>query len=222
MLGQYIDFIELTRIFAYHSDMKKIIISILLVTVLCTASVFAQNWTVSLTAGYDHQSCNDNSCDAFGITFGARSKFNEKLDMYADFSTHFAGTYKFVIDKDTKLSLPEKKMGFKSHLGFIYNVSTNSENFNLGLGLGASLARSTAAKELGTDQEKYGFTNLGIALIGIGQYKINDKFALQGEIIPDMYFMNWNTKKEDHRTTIDQSNKLGFGLSAKLGVAYSF
>lgn len=202
--------------------MKKIILSILLVTVLCTASVFAENWTFSLTAGYDHQSCNDNSCDAFGITLGARSKFNEKLDMYADFSVHAAGTYKFVIDEDTKLSLPKNKLGFKSHLGLLCNVPVKPEDFELGLGLGASISRSVAASKLGDDKEKYGFTNIGVSFIGIGKYEINDKFDFVGEFIPDIYFLNWNTNRYKETTVITQANKLGFGLSAKLGVSYSF
>lgn len=190
-------------------------------------SVFAEDsvsenkdWNLSLTFGYDHQSCNDNSANAFGMTFGARTKFHKDIDLYADFSVHAWGNYKFVTNPNTKESLSSDNLGFKTHVGLLLDVPMNAENFDLGVGAGAGLSRSKSSKGYGSDKETFGFTNVGISLIGIGRYRINDKFAVQGEFIPDIYVFNWDTRKNDNKTETDQSSKLGLGMSLKLGISY--
>ncbi len=207
--------------------MKKILVTLILISALCMASVFAEetdlkdkNWNLSLTFGYDHQSCNDNSANAFGMTFGARTQFHNDIDLYADFSVHAWGKYKFVTSQNTKESLSDDNLGFKTHIGLLLDVPVNSANFDLGVGAGAGLSRSIASKGYGQEKTKYGFTNVGFSLIGIGRYKINDQFAVQGEFIPDIYLFNWDTDKSDSKTTTYQSSKLGLGMSIKVGISY--
>ncbi len=202
--------------------MKKTIAVILLITAVCTASVFADgNWDLSLTAGYDHQSCNDNSCNAVGMTFAAKTKFHKDIDLYADLSVHAWGDYKFVTSSETVESLSDNNMGFKTHLGFLFDFPTKNEDFEFGLGPGAAFARSIASKGKGNAQEKYGFTNLGFSIIGIGKYSLNDTIAIVGELIPDIYIFHWDTLNINNETRTTDQTKLGFGLSAKIGISYS-
>lgn len=202
--------------------MKKILFSILLISVLCTVSVFAVNgWDLSFTAGYDHHSCNDNSSNAFGMTFGARTQFHKDIDFYGDFSVHAWGDYKFVTASDKIENLSGDNMGFKTHAGLLFNIPVKNTRFDLGMGAGAGFSRSIASKDYGNSKMKYGFTNLGLAIFGIADFKMNGNISIQGEVIPDIYVFYWDTLKTEKQTVISQQSKLGFGLSAKIGVSYS-
>lgn len=220
--------IENYRVFYYYSVMKKFIISVLLIVVLCSFSVVAEeaeikknNWDFSLTLGYDNHSCNDNSVNAFGMTFAGRTKFRKDIDFYADFSLHAWGQYKLVTSDSAKESLPRNKVGFKIHSGFLFDIPVSKENVNLGIGGGFAFARSVASRNYGSATKKFGFTDIGISLMGIGRYKLNDKISIQGEFIPDIYLYNWTTSSSDNYTETHRAAKLGLGLSIKAGVCYS-
>ena len=197
--------------------MKKMSL-IFIVCLVCLCPIFARSWSFSLTAGYDHHSSNngDNSANALGFTLGARAPINEYLDFYADGGAHFGGSF-----KQSDIKRDDSKIGFNTHVGLIYNIPARSDAFDMGLGLGLAFARSVGNNGKGDEKIKYGFSNLGLAIHGVARFKLSDKFSLVGEASPDVYFITWDTKKKNNNTETIKMDKLGFGLSVKVGISYT-
>ena len=197
--------------------MKKLAL-ILFVSILTVSAVIATPVAFSFSAGYDHQSCTDrdNAANSLGFTLGVRGPLNEYLDYFGSGTLRIGGKFKCSNKEYT-----DKLAGYKFHAGVIYNVPLRSETLKAGLGVSATFARSLGSEGSGDSKIQYGFSNIGLGLHAVGTYSFNTKYQFMAEANPDVYFINWNTTRQDNKTESTRLSKIGLGFSLKIGFVYA-
>ncbi len=228
--------------------MKKAFIAVLLLLVVATASVFAEEAStkklfnsVQIGAGFDFFSAKGkwddldaqkgNSKSGFGFSLGTTMDMSAIPKFLADgwygyfgLDIYFSGKFKFADQKyPTDIVEVKSSMGFKTHLAILYHTTLNTPlDFYFGAGFAMDNMSGTL-RAMGISGISSA-TSWGLSIYAEGSYKLGKHFAVNVTVIPDITFVTKMQTKENVEglKIIQKRTSFGFGIdvSAKLGVKY--
>ena len=231
--------------------MKKIVVAVLILLIVASASILAEEATdknslfesIQIGAGFDYfnakgkfddlDAVKSNSKAGFGFSLGTTIDLSAIPNFlkggwygYAGLDIYFSGKLKFNDQKyPTDVVEVKSSVGFKTHLAILYHTTLNTPlDFYFGAGF-AMDNMSGSLRAMGFSGRE-SVTSWGISLYAEGSYKFGNHFAVDVTFIPDITLVTKMQTKSNVEglKVIQKRTSFGFGFdfSIKAGVKYIF